>query len=236
MADVFSFRQFTVHQALCGMKVGTDGVLLGAWARGGKKVLDIGTGTGLIAMMLAQRCPSAVVTAIDIEPDACLQARMNVDASLFKGRIKVEHVSVQQFARAYDDVEKFDCIVSNPPFFINSLKSRGDKRTMARHTDSLSFAELFRSVHSLLTPMGEFSAIIPTECIEDFVSESYIQGFFMSRKCLVKTIEGKPAKRCLIAFNKHNEAVIEENEECMMTREGEKTAWYRGLTDSFYLK
>ncbi len=236
MADVFSFRQFTVHQALCGMKVGTDGVLLGAWARGGKRVLDIGTGTGLIAMMLAQRCPSAVVTAIDIEPDACLQARMNVDASLFKGRIKVEHVSVQQFARAYDDVEKFDCIVSNPPFFINSLKSRGDKRTMARHTDCLSFAELFRSVHSLLAPMGEFSAIIPTECLEDFVSESYIQGFFMSRKCLVKTIEGKPAKRCLIAFNKHNEAVIEENEECMMTREGEKTAWYRGLTDSFYLK
>ena len=111
--SVFKFKKFAVNQDQCGMKVGTDGVLLGAWARGGNRVLDIGTGTGVIALMLAQRFPKAKITAIDIAEEACRQAKENVSASPFAHQVQVEHTSLQEFESA----ERFDCIVSNPPFF-----------------------------------------------------------------------------------------------------------------------
>ena len=115
--NVFKFKQFSVHHDQCAMKVGTDGVLLGAWSRGGKRLLDIGTGTGLIAMMMAQRFSEAEIVAIDIDEAACLQAKENVANSPFATRVRVVHTSLQQF----DGENCFDCIVSNPPFFVNSL-------------------------------------------------------------------------------------------------------------------
>lgn len=236
MTDSFSFKQFVVEQSLCGMKVGTDGVLLGAWANGGKRILDIGTGSGLIALMMAQRFVEAEVKGIDIEPEACIQACQNVENSPFSNRITVQHISVQQFAQYHATSLYYDAIVSNPPFFVRSLKSKGDKRVLARHTDSLNFSDLFRSVHSLLSPMGEFSAIVPVESLEEFESESYIQGLFMVRKCMVRTVDTKTAKRCLIAFRKESTGRVEVDEQCLITKEGTKTEWYRGLTDGFYLK
>ena len=135
--SVFIFKEFAVKQDACAMKVGTDGVLLGAWARGGSRVLDIGTGTGLIALMMAQRFPEAEIEAIDIAEAACLQAKENVANSVFARRVRVVRAALQQ----YVGPKSFDCIVSNPPFFVDSLHNPDALRSMARHTSTLSSRE-----------------------------------------------------------------------------------------------
>ena len=143
------------------MKVGTDSVLLGAWAKGGRRILDVGAGTGVIALMMAQRFPQAEVMAVDIDGEACAQAVENVAASPFAGRVDVRCVAVQQLAADEAMQARFDAIVSNPPFFDNALKAKGESRLIARHTDTLPFAQLFAAVRRLLAPSGVFSAIIP---------------------------------------------------------------------------
>lgn len=236
MSNQFDFKQFSIRQDLCGMKVGTDGVLLGAWASGGQNILDIGTGTGLIALMMAQRYPTAYITALDIESKACLQAQINTDLSPFSSRIEVIQDSIQHFSAAHQGLKSYNCIVSNPPFFVNSLKSKGNERTLARHTDSLSYSELFRSVSLLLSKNGMFSTIIPAEYVEQFISEGYIFGLFLTRRCFIRTVESKPFKRCLLAFEKQKPSQIETLEVCMQTSKGAKTQWYTTLTGNFYIK
>ena len=152
----FKFQQFTVRQEHCAMKVGTDGTLLGAWANGGRSVLDIGTGTGLIALMMAQRFPEARVTAIDIDQAACLQAHDNVAASPFASRIQIVQADVADY-----EAEPFDVIVSNPPYFVESLTCPDYQRTTARHTASLTYQTLMCSAFRLLSDEGRFSVIIP---------------------------------------------------------------------------
>lgn len=132
----FRFKQFEIEQDRCAMKVGTDGVLLGAWAQGGRRILDIGSGTGLISLMMAQRFPEAEVVGIDMDADACGQARENVMASPFRDRVEIECCRLQDFGGASEAAEAsgttevlkaagvFDAIVSNPPFFVDSLKIR----------------------------------------------------------------------------------------------------------------
>ena len=174
----FRFKQFEIEQDRCAMKVGTDGVLLGAWAQGGCRILDIGSGTGLISLMMAQRFPEAEVVGIDMDVDACGQARENVMASPFRDRVEIVCCRLQDFGA----IGVFDAIVSNPPFFVDSLKNPDSKRTMARHTDSLPFRDLFAGVKRLLSDEGVFSAIIPAEVVEQFVAESCILGFYLIRE------------------------------------------------------
>ena len=164
----FKFKQFEIHQDRCAMKVGTDGVLLGAWAPGGKHILDVGSGTGLISLMMAQRFPEAQVLGIDMDGEACEEAAENVAASPFADRVEIECCRLQD----YHSAESFDAIVSNPPFFLNSLKNPDSKRTMARHTDSLPFRDLFRGAKMLLSDDGVFSVIVPSEVLEVVVSEA----------------------------------------------------------------
>ena len=140
MKDCFTFKQFVVKHDMCAMKVGTDGVLLGSWADGGDRILDIGTGTGLIALMMAQRFDGAHIDCIDIDPKACQQARGNVADSRFSSRINVYHSDVSSF----EPPQQYDSIVCNPPFFSESLKCPDEQRSMARHTDSLLPQDLFR--------------------------------------------------------------------------------------------
>lgn len=231
--EKFSFQQFEIHQDKCGMKVGTDGVVLGAWAGGGRHILDVGTGTGLIALMMAQRFHDAEITAIDIDTDACLQASQNVAASPFCDRIKVVESSLQSYMK--NDVH-FDCIVSNPPFFIDSLKNPDAKRSTARHTDTLSFSDLFHYVAMSLTDDGIFSVVILAEVIERFVSESYISGLRLARQVALKTVERKPIKRYLLSFTKQWVKNIEMQNVNLLNPDGTRSSWYRDLTDSFYLK
>jgi len=212
------------------MKVGTDGVLLGAWSRGGKRLLDIGTGTGLIAMMMAQRFPEAEIVAIDIDEAACLQAKENVENSPFATRVRVMHTSLQQF----DGENCFDCIVSNPPFFVNSLPNPDEKRSVARHTTTLSYEALFTEVKRLLTETGRFSAIIPAECQSDFVAEATFMNLSLTRVCAVKTVERKPVKRFMLEFQKTGVSSNEMQTVCLM-QQGERSDWYQRLTADFYL-
>ena len=139
----FQFKQFTIRHDKCAMKVGTDGVLLGAWAgtESCSRILDVGTGTGLIALMLAQRS-KAVVDAIDIDADACLQAQENAESSLFAGRINVFHSDLADFAQA--STHLYGLIVSNPPYFVDSLKCPNLQRNTARHTDTLTLEDLLQ--------------------------------------------------------------------------------------------
>lgn len=258
----FRFKQFEIEQDRCAMKVGTDGVLLGAWAQGGRRILDIGSGTGLISLMMAQRFPEAEVVGIDMDADACGQARENVMASPFRDRVEIECCRLQDFggagvsktAEALETAEGlkvdggaseaaeglnaagvFDAIVSNPPFFVDSLKNPDSKRTMARHTDSLPFRDLFAGVKRLLSDDGIFSAIVPVEVVEQFVAESCILGFYLIRKCGVKTVERKQPKRFMLSFAKHRISPYEECVEMMMDSQGNRSEWYRKITEEFYL-
>ena len=243
------------------MKVGTDGVLLGAWAQGGRRILDIGSGTGLISLMMAQRFPEAEVVGIDMDADACGQARENVMASPFRDRVEIECCRLQDFgeagisktAEALETAKAleaagasgtaeglkaagvFDAIVSNPPFFVDSLKNPDSKRTMARHTDSLPFRDLFAGVKRLLSDDGVFSAIVPVEVVGQFVAESCILGFYLIRKCGVKTVERKQPKRFMLSFAKHRISPYEEHVETMMDSHGNRSEWYRKITEEFYL-
>ncbi len=156
----FQFKQFTIRHDKCAMKVGTDGVPLGAWAgiESCNRILDIGTGTGLTAMMLAQRS-KAVIDAIDIDAEACLQAQENAESSPFAERIKIQHSALSDFAQT--DTGLYDLIVSNPPYFVDSLKCPDQKRNTARHTDTLTLEDLLQDSRKLLAPQGRIALILP---------------------------------------------------------------------------
>jgi tRNA1Val (adenine37-N6)-methyltransferase len=219
---MFRFKHFTVRQDLCAMKVGTDGVLLGAWARGGEQVLDVGTGTGLIALMMVQRYPEARVTALDIDEGAVRQATINVEQAKVKDRIRVVQQRVQEHKGQYD------AVVSNPPFFIDSLNAPDTQRNTARHAETLTYAELMEAAWRLLKDDGELSVVVPFDYRQRMEDEATFRGFFPSRVCAVKTVERKPAKRYLLAFRKHPCQCVKE----MMTIGDEQ---YRQLTGDFYL-
>jgi len=196
----FSFKQFTVYQDQCAMKVGIDGVLLGIWAPVDEAahILDIGTGTGLIALMIAQRS-QAIVDAIDIEPQAVLQATVNAAHSPWSERVKVMEISLQDFAEA--TVQRYDLIVSNPPYFINSTKAPYENRSTARHTDSLSHEELIKNAILLLKPTGRICVILPVNeglrCIELAIQH----GLYCSSQVSVFPKPGADAKRLLLEFS-----------------------------------
>ena len=191
------------------MKVGTDGVLLGAWATGGSSILDVGTGTGIIALMLAQRCPQARVTALDIDEGAVRQALHNVAQSPFADRIEVLQDSVQEFDganktnRANGTNRTYDSIVSNPPFFIDSLNAPDRQRNIARHAETLTYGQLMQAAWRLLADEGELSVVVPFDYRQRMEDEATFVGFFPSRVCAVRTSAAKPAKRFLLAFRKH---------------------------------
>lgn len=229
MGDYFDFKRFRICQDRCAMKVGTDGVLLGAWAAGGKRILDIGTGTGVVAMMMAQRFPQAEVVGIDIDAAACGQAMENVAAS------KLNNVDICNSAlQDYRPDALFDSIVCNPPYFLDSLKSTDAQRTLARHTDSLSPRDLFKAAYRLLSADGSLSLVLPTHGFDAFFAESIFVGFCMCRKVVLRTTPKKLPKRLLVSFTKQREEVS-VSEETLMTADGARSEWYSALTSDFYL-
>lgn len=231
----FQFKRFTVCQQHCAMKVGTDGTLLGAWAAAPQapgRILDIGTGTGLIALMMAQRFPEALVTAIDIDEMAVSQAAENVSASPFADRIRVVAADVQTFRTA----EKFDSIVCNPPFFEDSLTCPDPQRTEARHTVTLGYRQLMESVFRLLKDDGLFSVIIPTDCRARLESEAHLRGFFISRVCSIQTTPRKAPKRYMIEMTKQPVNEVDTTNGVLELSPQIRSDWYHELTKEFYIK
>ena len=228
--DGFRFRHFSVAHGGCAMKVGTDGVLLGAWAVGGMRVLDVGTGSGLVALMMAQRFADAGVTAIDIEPGACAQASENVARSPFAGRVNVVMSALQDFK-----TEPFDSIVCNPPFYSGTPASRTAERTMARSAATLPFAALFSHAARLLTADGVLSVIVPASVRGVFDVEAALAGLYPLRACGVKTVSRKPVGRWLLAYGKCSHGAVETEEHVLSNDGRERSEWYAGLTKEFYL-
>lgn len=228
----FKFRQFTVYHDQCAMKVGTDGVLLGAWAGIGKakKILDIGTGTGLIALMLAQRS-EAGIDAIDIDENACRQADQNVAASPFFKQIRIIHSSFGD----YQPAEKYDLIVSNPPYFSQSLKSPDAKRNKARHDDHLSLEDLIAGSKKLLAEEGRIALILPVEQDQKLTGCLASNRLFRTRQTDVYPTPNGQIRRILVELSptpgQHYtpERLTIEIERHRYTQE------YRELTGDFYL-
>lgn len=231
MSNDFSLKQFDIKQEHTAMKVGTDGLLLGAWADGGKHILDIGTGTGLISLMMAQRFPAAFVDAIDIDADAASQAEENVLHSPFADRVSVRCVSIQN----YSVERRYDSIVCNPPYFTHSLLSPDAKRTLARHSVALPFDELFQNASRLLSDDGRFSIVVPVDASSQIDTYAAIAGLFLVRRCLVRTTPKKQPRRMLLTFSSSPSPIIEE-EGVIQNGPSEPSEWYLNLTRDFLLK
>lgn len=217
------------------MKVGTDGVLLGAWVavEGARTILDIGTGTGLIALMVAQRNSAARIDAVEIDVASAEQAAENVARSSWADRVAIHHSDIQSFTPAV----RYDLIVTNPPYFVNSLHSPSSSRTAARHTCSLSFRDLAISAQRLLREGGRFALILPPEESRLFDCEA-LGRLSLTRRCEVRSRDTTPVKRVMSEYTTLGEGVVVEREELTIERgtPPQFSAEYRALTADFYLK
>ncbi|ERT04175.1 mycolic acid cyclopropane synthetase family protein [Lyngbya aestuarii BL J] len=230
----FQFKQFTLFQDRCAMKVGTDGVLLGAWTdiKNTQTILDIGTGTGLVALMLAQRS-TAQIDTVEIDKNSSIQAKENITQSPWKERIKIYHSSVQDYTKYCS--KRYNLIVSNPPFFENAYKALKASRTVARHTDLLSPVDLLNVSQQLLDREGRLTVIYPTEAANRFLTLAEKSGFFCTQKLLVKPTPNRPTKRILMEFSQ-SQNNQPENTLTIETERHLYTPEFIDLVKDFYLK
>ena len=229
----FSFKQFTIRQDKCAMKVGTDAVLLGSWvhANDAKMVLDIGTGTGIISLMVVQKT-NAMIEAIDIDENAVIQAKENVSESLWKDRIDIKHVSLQDYCQQIN--KKYDLIISNPPYFDETFKPAEEGRNKARHTENLSFEDLANGVRMLLADEGKFYVILPLNEGTIFIEKMKVEGLFLNEMVNVKPKIDRPVKRLMMQFSFHrtpllvSELIIHKDDQTYSNQ-------YIELTKEYYL-
>lgn len=230
----FSFKQFTVYHDKCAMKTGTDAVILGAYAvckAGNASILDVGAGSGIISLMMAQRFPDAHITAIEIEENAARQAKENVERSPWPERIEVVCGDFKKF----DSQESFDLIVSNPPYFNNSLQSGNCEKNMARHTIELSFNNLTEKASSLMNNESRLVVIIPSEAESSFADAAISSGLMLHERLKIFTKNGQPHKRVILTFGK-NTMPYKESSLIMRDENNNFSEQYRKLTKDFYLK
>ena len=228
----FRFQQFTVHQDRCGMKISTDAVMIGAIATAisSRKILDIGTGTGVIALMLAQRFPEAHIDAIEIDDEAADQARENFRSGPFSDRMRLVHGSLQDYRYA----DQYDLIVSNPPYFPDHLKSRDLQRNKALHTDELSFSELIYKTKEMLRETGRFWVILPPRQMSDFSKIGESEGLFPVKKYTLQDKPGKRVQREICAFSHLKEPVVVQSI-FIKDEEGNPHPTYAALAKGFLL-
>jgi len=234
-SNTFAFKQFTIRQDRCAMKVGTDAVLLGAWVKtyGVRHALDIGTGTGVIALMLAQKS-GAEIDAIDIDAEAAEEAAFNVQQSPWKDRVHVYHQSLQEFQSTSE--QRYELIVSNPPYFVDSLPAGDAPRTAARHTVYLPYEELIQGAANLLAKDGKFCVILPAKEGVAFQELASQYGLHITRMTKVKTTPEKPEKRLLMQFSATPKAQVSEST-LVIEQDGrhQYTEEYKELTKEYYL-
>ncbi|WP_375058498.1 tRNA1(Val) (adenine(37)-N6)-methyltransferase [Zobellella sp. DQSA1] len=229
----FTFKQFHINHDRCAMKVGTDGILLGAWAPLGpaRRILDIGTGSGLVALMLAQRSePGVRISGLELDRIAAGQAAENVAASPWPDKVNIIGGALQAF-----EAEPFDLIVSNPPYFEHGQSFDCPARASARHTGSLSLAELFSHSKRLLTADGRLSVVLPPQTREEAMEQAELNGFYLIERRDVVTREGKSPGRFLLQFCsiKH---CFKAGEIVINTIKNEYGDIYKGMVSPFYLK
>ncbi|MEG0500052.1 MAG: methyltransferase [Rikenellaceae bacterium] len=234
MNNFFKFKQFIIEQELCAMKVGTDGVLIGAWgAVGETTMLDIGCGSGLISIMAAQRTTTLRIDAIDVEESAVRQAEINVAACPWSDRIVIHHAALQEFTPTH----KYDFILSNPPYFINSLKEgKEEPRAIARHSNTLSYSDLAKNIERLLTDEGIFSVILPYLEANIFIVEAAKYALYCIKRVDIKGTPTRATKRVMLQFSRIRKEIINDE---LIIEDGSRhhyTQKYKELTKEFYLK
>lgn len=228
----FTFKQFEINHEACAMKVGTDGVLLGAWCacHSARRIADVGAGTGLIALMCAQRNASATIDAIEIDHSAAECARENIARSAWSDRIRVIETAIQN----YTSEERYDLLVSNPPYFSETLQSPDASRAVARHNCSLPHRDLIAAAKRLLTDDGRLSLILPTDEARRFAMQAVAAGLHLRRRCDVATKRGAAPKRTMSEWSL---ASGESKYELLTLAadDGSRSEEYRQLTEEFYL-
>ena len=232
----FRFKHFTVKQDKCTMKVNTDGVLLGAWSdtAGADRALDIGTGTGVIALMLAQKNPYLLIDAIDVDMDAYLQSKENFECNSIGQNIRAHFEGLQEFTTRKDSL--YDLIVSNPPFFTGGTFSYNENKANVRHTLKLSHSELLQNVRKLLTKKGFFDVILPLAEGLRFIQMASQYGLFVCKKTEVFTRPTKNIERLLLRFSKvRPDEVISDTLSIWEDEKNEYSEEYKNITSDFYL-
>lgn len=233
---MFQFKQFTIQQDKCAMKVGTDGVLLGAWApvdHSPFSILDIGAGTGLITLMLAQRSHAEQIDGLEIDADAHEQAVENFENSPWGDRLFCYHASLDEFMEEPED--EYDLIVSNPPFYTDGYFSGDEQRDMARHSNSLPFEDLIQASEILLSEIGILAVVIPFKEEEKFIALAKEEQLYPFKITRIKGTPETEIKRSLIAFSR-TEKEITTDELIIETARHKYTDEYISLTKDFYLK
>jgi len=233
MPDLFRFKQFSIRQVNSAMKIGTDSVLLGSWAKieNAQTILDIGTGTGLLALMMAQRSHSSMIVGVEKEPLAYEEALYNIKSSKWSDRV---HIKLSDIKNYLPD-RKFDSIITNPPFFNNGIKPLGKERSEARHTGSLSFKDLMNSASHLLTPSGSLHVILPTQEFTQFMEQALFQDFHINRQLNVRPHDKKPEHRVLLTLTRTKKEYQIERLSLHEVGNRSYSNPYISLTKDFYL-
>ena len=232
----FKFKQFTVNQDRCAMKIGTDSVLLGAWTtveHNPYNVLDIGAGTGILSLMIAQRSNAEQIEAIEIDDEAFEQCAENFENSAWSDRLFCFHASLLEYMEAVD--EKFDLIICNPPFYSEDYKTKDKSRDLARFSDAMPLEHIIFAVINFLSDKGKFSVIIPHKEEENYIEEASLIDLFPNRILRVRGNEKSDLKRSLIEFS-YSETPIKISELIIETERHQYTQDYINLTKDFYLK
>ena len=231
--NYFQFKQFLIHQRYCAMKVTTDACLFGAWVaeRVGdcKRVLDIGAGTGLLTLMVAQKTNDAQIDAVEIDSEAAKEAATNFKASPWNERVDL----IRENIIKYKVGDLYDFIITNPPFFNNDLKSDSNKRNLAMHSEALSLDELLVSIERLLKAGGLFAILLPTHRSVEFEGKALLAGFYLREKVLVKQTPKHPPFRSMLLFG-HEQVIVTESE--LVIKENDSyTADFIALLKDYYL-
>ena len=239
MNKPFYFKEFSIDQDKTAMKVGTDAVILGAWCSletYPDSILDVGSGTGIVALMMAQRSDALTIDAIEIDPNAYEQSIANFEKSDWSDRLFCYHSSFQDFSEEMKEEEQeYDLIISNPPFYNDSFETKDTSRNIARFTSSMSFIDLLEGVSKLLSNSGIFTTIIPFKEEQFFIKSANKNNLFLNRVCRVKGTDNSEIKRTMLEFSLHQKKVEETTLVIEKTRH-EYTKEYVNLTKDFYLK
>ncbi|WP_025743420.1 tRNA1(Val) (adenine(37)-N6)-methyltransferase [Aquimarina pacifica] len=236
MKKPFQFKQFTVHQDRCAMKIGTDAVLLGAWVEienSVQSILDVGTGTGVLALMAAQRSSAEVIDALEIDADAYEQAVENFEASSWGDRLFCYHASFQEFMSEIDD--QYDLVISNPPFYVEAYQTHDTQRNLARFEDALPFEHLIIGAGKLVSPVGKLAVIVPYTEEERMISLASHVQLYPERITRVKGTPTSEIKRSLLLFGRETSAIVTDELVIEFERH-QYTEAYIDLTKDFYLK